>query len=628
MTLGLEKDQYTRGSMGRRTDKAVVNVDNDPMTFNSSTGVLPPIPKNSKLKKAYLFWTAAMGTKGYGAGMGVSDAEVQQPVKIKSEGESYKEVFPESIRKDTGLPFIGSYYAGYNGDAYVAYADVTNAVQDYNFDKPITVANIPQIKKMGGTGYHWGNWNLITVYENPKETVKDVQIWEGLITQKGYSWTHINIKNIDTPKEGNFKAKFSYYASNGTPAENDSYGKDYATYDLGKGEVNVKNHLGNKEDANDGSMTEIQSDGTNELVTRKYKGYNPDWTNSFATDIHTYHLEGPNQIANNLKDGKISFKAYNGYGNIYTLNNVTFVAEYDSPNLIVTKKMLSTGGEEINHVKEGQEFLYRIEIANDVSNPLAKALDVQGYDKLEEYLEYIPNSVTHERRNVVEKRTDNLNDDQIDVMNGNEIKYRIGEGADGKRGGTLEVGAKEAITFKVKVKPGYDIMKVNNTAHVTGKDTLNNIVTASGSVEGNVIIPNGDLKLVTVPDTIAFGELTIPSKPTIYAPSQIAGKLVVQDDRREKKPWKIYVKEKQPLTANENHQLIGAMRYVKDNQQYILTENSVEVATSTSTSDEPTEVLWNNERSGVRLFIENSSVIKVDMEYKGKLEWTLEDTPI
>ncbi|MDA2582706.1 hypothetical protein PDR31_24750 [Bacillus cereus] len=36
-------------------------------------------------------------------------------------------------------------------------------------------------------------------------------------------------------------------------------------------------------------MTEIQTDGTNELVTTKYKGYNPDWMNSFATDIHTYH---------------------------------------------------------------------------------------------------------------------------------------------------------------------------------------------------------------------------------------------------------------------------------------------------------------------------------------------------
>ncbi|HFK1722424.1 MULTISPECIES: isopeptide-forming domain-containing fimbrial protein [Bacillus] len=631
VTLGLEKDRYTRGSMGRRTDKYIVNVDNDKSTFNSSTGVLPPVPQSGKVKKAYLFWTAAMGAKGYLDGKSITDLQIQQPVKIKSEDGSYKDVFPNSIRKEVGLPYIGSYFAGYNGDAYVAYADVTNAIEDYNLNKPITVANIPQLSNTNGTGYYWGNWNLIVVYEDPKETVKDMQVWEGLITQRGYDWTHINIKNINTPKEGNFKAKFSYYASNGTPAENDVYGKDYATYDFGKGKVNVKNHLGNAEDANDGSMTEIQTDGTNELVTKKYKGYNPDWTNSFATDIHTYHLEGPNQIANNLKDGKISFKAYNAAGNIYTLNNVTFVAEYDSPNLIVTKKMLNTEGQEINSVKAGQEFLYRIEIKNNVSNPLAKALGVQGYDKLDDYLEYIPNSITHETHNGVENRTDQQKDDQVDVIGGNEIKYRIGKGANAERGGTLDVGAKEAITFKVRVKPGSNITEVKNTAYVSGKDVLNNAIHVSDSVTGHIVVPDipaGDLRLVSVPDTIAFGELTIPSKPTIYSPSQINGKLVVQDDRPEKNAWKIYVKETEPLTLDGKEQLIGAMRYVKGSQQYTLGETAVEVAASISTNNEPTEVAWNEETNGIRLFIEPSPLIKVGMEYKGKLEWVLADTPM
>ena len=631
MTLGLEKDWYTRGSMGRRMDKAVVNIDNDPTTFNSSTGVLPPVQKNSKVKKAYLFWTGAMGAKGYLDGKSLSDEEIQQPVKIKSEDGSYKEVFPESIRKDIGLPYIGSYFAGYNGDAYVAYADVTQKIGDYNLNKPITVANIPQLSNLNGTGYYWGNWNLIVVYENQKETVKDVQVWEGLITQKGYDWTRIHIKNINTPKEGNFKAKFSYFASNGTPAEKDPYGKDYATYDFGKGEVQVANYLGNREDANDASMTEIQADGTNELVTQKYKGYNPDWTNSFATDIHTYHLEGPNQIANDLKDGKISFKAYNGFGNIYTLNNVTFVSEYDSPNLIVTKKMLNTAGEEINSVKEGQELLYRIEIENDVTNPLAKALNLQGYDKLDDYLEYVPNSIVHESHDGVENRTDQQNDDQVDVIGGNEIKYRIGEGANAERGGTLDVGAKEAITFKVKVKAGHGVNKVKNIAYVTAKDALNNEINVSDSIEGTVVIqdiPTGDLRLVSVPDAIVFGELTIPSKPTIYKPSKIIGKLVVQDDRREKSNWKIYVKEKQPLTLNGKEELIGAMRYVKDNQQYILSEKDIEVVTSISTNDEPTEVVWNDETNGIRLFVEPSPLIKVGGNYEGKLEWMLVDSPL
>ena len=41
-------------------------------------------------------------------------------------------------------------------------------------------------------------------------------------------------------------------------------------------------------------MTEVQVDGTNEFVTKISDI--TDWTNSFSTDIHTYHLEGPNQV--------------------------------------------------------------------------------------------------------------------------------------------------------------------------------------------------------------------------------------------------------------------------------------------------------------------------------------------
>ncbi|KAA0811644.1 MULTISPECIES: hypothetical protein [Bacillus cereus group] len=70
------------------------------------------------------------------------------------------------------------------------------------------------------------------------------------------------------------------------------------------------------------------------------------------------------------------------------------------------------------------------------------------------------------------------------------------------------------------------------------------------------------------------------------------------------------------------------MRYVKGSQQYTLGETAVEVAASISTNNEPTEVAWNEETNGIRLFIEPSPLIKFVMEYKGKLEWVLADVPI
>ena len=70
---------------------------------------------------------------------------------------------------------------------------------------------------------------------------------------------------------------------------------------------------------------------------KKYPGYNPDWTNSFSTDIHTYHFEGPNQVKNDLKEAKMRFRA-NATGDIYVLNNATFVTEHNAPNLQVDKR--------------------------------------------------------------------------------------------------------------------------------------------------------------------------------------------------------------------------------------------------------------------------------------------------
>ena len=100
VTLGLKDNHYTRLSMGKQSNKTTVNVDNDVTTFNSSTGAFPNIPAGSKVKKAYLFWTAAMGTPASGyKDYRVSDEDVRQPVKMKMGNKEYAEVSADSIRK-------------------------------------------------------------------------------------------------------------------------------------------------------------------------------------------------------------------------------------------------------------------------------------------------------------------------------------------------------------------------------------------------------------------------------------------------------------------------------------------------------------------------------------------------
>ncbi|MGH0928051.1 isopeptide-forming domain-containing fimbrial protein, partial [Bacillus pacificus] len=470
VTLGLTDNHYTRQSVGGKINKQAVDVDNDDTTFNSSTGAFPNIPAGSKVKKAYLFWTAAMGTPGDARpDYRVSDEDVRQPVKMKMGNKQYAEISADSIRKADYLPYIANHYS--SGAGYVAYADVTNVIAKQGISQTVTVANVPQIKYEKGSGYYWGNWNLILVYENYKETVKDMKVWEGLVSQKSTAWADINVNKINTPKEGAFKAKFSYFSSQGDPADNDGYAYDYGEYDFGLGYQKLKNINGKDNDVNDSSMTEVQVDGTNEFVTKKYPGYNPDWTNSFSTDIHTYHLEGPKQVKNDLKEGKLRFRAYGGGGDIYVLNNTTFVTEHNAPNLQVDKKALDSAGKEIKEVKAGEEITYQIEVKNDTKNNQAPVSNVKGFDKLDDHLEYVPGSIQYVTGSNKGQKTDDANDDEAEFVN-NQIDFRIGEGADAKDGGVLQPGESAVITFKAKVKESIQSdTKVKNVVAVKGQDS-------------------------------------------------------------------------------------------------------------------------------------------------------------
>ncbi|MES5864211.1 isopeptide-forming domain-containing fimbrial protein [Bacillus cereus group sp. RP32] len=470
VTLGLTDNYYTRQSVGGKVNKKAVDIDNDDTTFNSSTGAFPNIPAGSKVKKAYLFWTAAMGTPGDArTDYRVSDEDVRQPVKMKMGNKQYAEVSADSIRKADYLPYIANHYS--SGAGYVAYADVTNVIAKQGISQTVTVANVPQIKFEKGSGYYWGNWNLILVYENYKETVKDMKIWEGLVSQKSTAWTDISVNKINTPKEGAFKAKFSYFSSQGDPAENDGYAYDYGEYDFGLGYQKLKNINGKDNDVNDSSMTEVQVDGTNEFVTKKYPGYNPDWTNSFSTDIHTYHLEGAKQVKNDLKEGKMRFRANGGGGDIYVLNNTTFVTEHNAPNLQVDKKALDSAGKEIKEVKVGEEITYQIEVKNDTKNNQAPVSNVKGFDKLDTRLEYVPGSIQYISGSNKGQKTDDANDDEAEFVN-NQIDFRIGEGADATDGGVLQPGESAIITFKVKVKESIQSdTTVKNVVAVKGQDS-------------------------------------------------------------------------------------------------------------------------------------------------------------
>ena len=70
---------------------------------------------------------------------------------------------------------------------------------------------------------------------------------------------------------------------------------------------------------------------------------------------------------------------------------------------------------------------------------------------------------------------------------------------------------------------------------IIGNHTVTVVIETKQGVQAEIQVPvtvvDGTLKLVDVPKEITFGDLTIPSKTTTYAPKAISNSLKVTDDR-------------------------------------------------------------------------------------------------
>ncbi|EJR47061.1 adhesive domain-containing protein [Bacillus paranthracis] len=158
------------------------------------------------------------------------------------------------------------------------------------------------------------------------------------------------------------------------------------------------------------------------------------------------------------------------------------------------------------------------------------------------------------------------------------------------------------------------------------------VIKTKQGVEAKIQVPikvvEGILKLTSVPKTVSFNNLVIQSKPTVYNPSFIDGKVTVLDGRAKKKKWRLDVKEVKPLTSNQNDQLIGAMIYTdRKGIDHTLSNENVEVISQTLKDDNEYEVSW-GKNQGIRLQVAPGPNIKVNTKYQGELQWTLKDAPI
>ncbi|MFF1378388.1 DUF3344 domain-containing protein [Streptomyces sp. NPDC058308] len=142
-------------------DMAYIDVDDDPNTYNSSTGEVR-LPPHARVTYARLYW-----------GGNLRAGEQKSPkdngrVLIAEPGGRYRPVVADTL---TGHRVAG------DADAFQASADVTGLVRTAGGGS-YTVAQVNVAKGHSRTGA-WGGWTLVVAYEDAAEPLRALTVWDG-----------------------------------------------------------------------------------------------------------------------------------------------------------------------------------------------------------------------------------------------------------------------------------------------------------------------------------------------------------------------------------------------------------------------------------------------------------------
>ncbi|TWF87405.1 DUF3344 domain-containing protein [Streptomyces capillispiralis] len=155
------RDARTGSGVNGDFDMGYIDVDRDPLTYNSSRAEVR-LPAGSRVTYARLYW---------GGNLRVGEQKPSEDngrVLIAEPGGEYKELLADTL--------VGHRVAD-GADAFQASADVTRLVRD-SVPGLYTVA---QVNVAGGrsTAGGWGGWTLVVAYENAAEPLRHLALWDG-----------------------------------------------------------------------------------------------------------------------------------------------------------------------------------------------------------------------------------------------------------------------------------------------------------------------------------------------------------------------------------------------------------------------------------------------------------------
>ena len=459
-----------------------INIDPDnPDIWNSSEATIKLPGTYKKIVWAGLFWQGYLNnySKIYQEGKtwrwsnDLPDNDITKTtanrVLMKINGHSYIPIVADELEyymKDS------RYRSGYKGDVYSAWADITDLLNQYQYqpgeDINITVANIATSMGLEKDHGDYGGWSIVVIYKedinNPLSKLRNNSVYYGFKFVSRDHSVNIEINNLVLPNKvgqpiNTYMALFS--------AEGEyRYSPDYV--ELNNQKLTENLIYDGKDVFNPNNVFDAR---LSDDIQRNPKLYNND-----GLDIDVFN--NASEILTQMRDAHPNQKSYSAEISLITENErftpsvVVFSTELYKPRVCYYidsikddsgNYVYKDGKFVTNKIDATKEYTIKFWISNMKQNENDEDIDtaknVKVYMDLSDF-NYAAN--TTEIQNLGQDRlypqTDVKDSDLFYFdSNNNKGEYHLGIGANGSEGGTIGVAAnfnddtkKAFVTFKGK----------------------------------------------------------------------------------------------------------------------------------------------------------------------------------
>jgi uncharacterized repeat protein (TIGR01451 family) len=311
---------------------------------------------------------------------------------------------------------------------YHCYKDVTSLVKAAG-PGIYTTGNV--VAATGGNNQFAG-WTLVVLYSDPTKSLKNLTIFRGLAGVSGTSSVQFNISGFFTPPTpAPVNVKLGFVAYDGDRAVPNAYNSGLAGDSLKFNGVAVSNGKNPASDIFNSTITNNNAEYVRTPAYTNTLGYDADII-TLANGTYSYLGNSASSATLRMSSG----------GETILADIVTTAIDVFEPEMRFDKTFVNLSGN--NPAQLGDLLEYTLTVYNKGSDP-ADSLTV--IDSLYGALNYVPGSLSVVNGPNAGTKTDAAGDDQMEfVAAGNFIRARLGNGANGTRGGKLNNFAPDSVT--------------------------------------------------------------------------------------------------------------------------------------------------------------------------------------